>query len=109
MEWILRSGNDSLFDLKDKELRNRRVCSLHFPDVAFTNEIKKSFNCKAIPNFYEIDSNKENNRNGGNPTSFAKALQNKNHQSHPANYSVHVYEEHPSVQNDVIMGYIKVI
>ena len=81
MEWILRSGDNSLFDLEDKQLRDRRVCSLHFPDVAFINKTKKSLNCKAIPNLYEVDADKENNRNVDNPTSLASALQNENHQS----------------------------
>ena len=88
MEWILHSGNDSLFDLEDKELRYRRVCSIHFPDVALTNKTKKSLNCKAIQNLYEIDTDKENNRNVDSPTSSGSALQNKNHQSHRANYLV---------------------
>ena len=91
MQWILRSGNHSLFDLEDKELRDRRVCSLHFPDVAFINKTKKSLNCKAIPNLYEIDADKKNNRSVDNPTSLASALQNKNHQSYPPNYLVHTF------------------
>ena len=37
------------------------------------------------------NTDKENNRNVDNPTSSGSALQNKNHQSHPANYSVHTF------------------
>ena len=106
MEWILRSGDDSLFDLEDKQLRDRRVCSLHFPDVVFTNKTKKSLNFKAIPNLYEVDADKENNRNVDNPTSLASALQNENHQSLPANYLVHTFVPPRTslCSNDVIDG-----
>ena len=106
MECIPRSDNDSLCDLKDKQLRDRRVCSLHFPDVAFINKTKKSLNCKAIHNLYKVDADKGNNINVDNPTSLASALQNENHQSLPANYLVHTFVPPRTslCSNDVIGG-----
>ena len=106
IEWILCSGDDSLFDLEDKQLRDQRVCSLHFPHVAFMNKTKKSLNCKAIPNLYEVDADKENNRIVVNRTSLDSALQNENHQSLLANYLVHTFMPPRTslCSNDVIDG-----
>ncbi|XP_049772885.1 uncharacterized protein LOC126160762 [Schistocerca cancellata] len=49
-EWILRSGNFSLFDLQQSQLRNKFLCALHFTDNSFMNELKTKLVFNSVPN-----------------------------------------------------------
>ena len=71
LEWIRRSGDISLLDmLPPKNARKqRRVCSLHFPDSAFRNSFKNTLTCNAIPNFYNEGTTTSNSASKDDKTS----------------------------------------
>ncbi|XP_025832034.1 uncharacterized protein LOC112904941 [Agrilus planipennis] len=59
-EWILRSGNDKLFDLGPKQLHEKRLCAEHFDESCFSgdpNGRKRRLLSNALPIFFLHDSN----------------------------------------------------